>query len=143
MTPDALVEQPTSAAEIREIRERYEVALHDAKVMEQSVDGRFVDAYTGGFLLAKLVVRASGYRVKGTENHRDMFSAIPWLLGSGVQGTADALEAARRVRNRDLYDGVGFVDAEDVDALLARVAALEEVVLGWLEAKYSELNPLA
>jgi len=143
MTPDALIEQPASATEIGEIWKRYEVALHDARVPAQSVDGRYVDAYSAGFLLAKIVVRASGYRVKGGENHRDTFWAIPWLLGSGVQEIADALEAARRVRNRDLYDGVGHVDAQDVDALLARVTALETVVLGWLDENHPEFSPVA
>jgi hypothetical protein len=139
MTPDVLVEQPTSVTEIRDIWARYRTAFGDASVSQQSVDGRYVDAYSAGFLLAKTVVRASGYRVRGGENHRDTIAVVPWLLGSGIQETVDILEAARRKRNQDLYDGVGFVDEEDVRALLECVDAFEQRVLEWLGERHPDL----
>ena len=70
MTPDGLESLESDPEEIRALVERYRCALADANVDEQSVDGRYVDAYTAGFLLAKIVIRASGFRVKGGENHR-------------------------------------------------------------------------
>jgi hypothetical protein len=65
MTPDALELRATSAAEIAALFGRYDVAMADARVAGQSADGRYVDAYTAGFLLAKIIVRSSGYRVRG------------------------------------------------------------------------------
>lgn len=96
MTPDSLVEQATSTEEITDLFKRYDVAIADASLIAQSADGRYVDAYTAGFLLAKIAIRASGYRVKSGDNHRDTLSALPWLLGSEVQSSVDALDAARR-----------------------------------------------
>ena len=139
MTPDALESLPTSRAEIVELFERYKVALADAQVPQQSPDGRYIDAYTAGFLLAKIAVRASGYRVKGGENHRDTFGVLPWLVGSDAQGFADAMEAARKRRNRDLYDAAGVADEGDVSALLVRVKAFEILVRRWLEKRHPEL----
>jgi hypothetical protein len=139
VSPESLVEQPSSAAEIAELLHRFRVAIEDARLAEQSVDGRYVDAYTAGFLLAKVVLRASGYRVRGGENHRDTFAAVPWLMGTGVQATVDALDAARKKRNADLYDGAGLVDERDVSALLARTAEFEIDVLGWLRERHRDL----
>lgn len=139
MTPEALERLDTSAAEISALFGRYEVAVADAAVADQSPDGRYVDAYTAGFLLAKIVVRASGYRVRGGENHRDTLSAVPWLMGSSVQTSIDALDAARKQRNVDLYDGAGSVDDADVDDLVARVRTFEREVRSWIAAQHPDL----
>ena len=139
MTPESLVEQTTSAAEIADLFKRYAVAVVDASLVAQSADGRYVDAYTAGFLLAKIAIRAAGYRVKGGDNHRDTLGALPWLIGSDVQSSVDALDAARRVRNADMYDGAGLVDESDVDALMARVVVFERLIRAWLGDKHPEL----
>ena len=140
MTPsDALTPQPTSPREIGELLARFELARSDALVAAQSVDGRYVDAYTAGFLLAKIIVRASGYRVRGGENHRDTLSVIPWLMGTRAQEVVDALESARKKRNADLYDGVELVDEEDVAALLRRIEGFEGMVREWLDETHPNL----
>jgi hypothetical protein len=139
LTPDALERLETSAREIAELLSRFEVALQDARVFGQSADGRYVDAYTAGFLLAKLVIRASGYRVKGGENHRDTLLAVVWLMGSEAQSAVDALDAARKRRNATMYDAAGLVGDEDVLALLGRVGRFELLVRGWLRREHPEL----
>lgn len=139
MTPDSLEKRETSATEIAALFRRYEVAMADAVVAAQSTDGRYVDAYTAGFLLAKIVVRASGHRVRGGENHRDTLSAVPWLMGSVAQASIDALDAARKQRNVDLYDDAGTVEDSDVNALVQRVVAFEREVRSWMRAHHPEL----
>ncbi|MDO8963341.1 MAG: hypothetical protein Q7W30_02490 [Coriobacteriia bacterium] len=140
MTPDGLERRETSAQEIAALFGRYAVALADAGVAEQSADGRYIDAYTAGFLLAKIVVRASGYRVRGGENHRDTLSAVPWLMGSTAQRSVDVLDAARKQRNVDLYDGAGTVEDSDVRDLVSRVRTFESEVRAWLDARHPELR---
>jgi hypothetical protein len=141
MTPsESLVPQSTSSREIAELFGRFDVAERDARLEQRSPDGRYVDAYTAGFLLAKIVVRASGFRVRSGDNHRDTFSAVPWLMGTAEQATVDALDGARRKRNADLYDGAGFVDDEDVAALLRRVTSFEAAVRQWLGEQHPELT---
>ncbi len=139
MTPDSLELLPTSPGEISDLMGRYRVALSDARVVEQSVEGRYVDAYTAGFLLAKIVVRASGYRVKGGENHRDTLSAVPWVMGTNSQGAADVLDAARKRRNAAMYDAAGLVHEQDVVVLLRRVGEFETLVFDWLHSAHPEL----
>jgi hypothetical protein len=129
----------TSAREVSELLKRFESAARDARVSDQSVEGRYVDAYTAGFLLAKVVVRASGYRVKGGENHRDTLRAVPWLMGSDAQTSIDVLDAARKKRNATLYDAEGLVDETDVVALLNRVERFEKLVRSWLAKEHPEL----
>lgn len=114
------------------------MALADAELASQSADGRYLDGYTAGFLLAKTVVRAAGYRAKGGENHRDTLSVLPWLMGFWVRDSADALDAARKWRNADMYDGAGLVDDDDVVALLGRVEVFEELVTRWLATEHPE-----
>lgn len=135
----ALVEQETSPDEIRELWERYRIALDDATVAGQSVDGRYVDAYSAGFLLAKIAIRAAGYRVACGESHRDAFRALTWVCGSRMRSFAEALNGARQRRNADLYDGSGIVDERDVEELLALVASFEEEVIDWIEGAHPEL----
>src|ERR1035437_7170468 len=100
MSPDALTPAQTSPEEIAALFGRFDVAMADAAIIQQSADGRYLHAYNAGFLLAKIVVRASGYRVKGSENHHDLLSAVPWLMGSTAQASVDALDAARKYRNQ-------------------------------------------
>jgi hypothetical protein len=139
MTPDGLEPLETTPGEIRELLRRYQEARADARVMGQSVDGRYIDAYTAGFLLAKVVVRASGMRVKGGENHHDTLRAVPWLLGSESQVFVDALEAARKRRNATVYDAAGLVDEADVSDLLGRVTGFETLVMAWLAEHHADL----
>ena len=139
MGSEALEPLGTSRQEVGELLRRYRTALRDAGILEQSVDGRYVDAYTAGFLLAKVVVRGSGYRVKGGENHRDTLRAVPWLMGTEVQAYVDALDAARKRRNTAMYDAAGLVEEVDVAALLRRVELFETRVLGWLATEHPEL----
>lgn len=141
MTPDAIVPSPTTPSEIAALFGRFEIAISDASASGQSADGRYLDAYTAGFLLAKIVVRASGYRVKGSENHHDTFAALEVLMGSASRESTDALNAARKYRNQDMYDAAGLVDAADVAALLARVATFEAEVRAWLGKHHPDLAP--
>lgn len=139
MTPETLEPLETSAQEIADLLSRFDVALADASLAQQSVDGRYVDAYTAGFLLAKIVVRASGYRVGGGENHRDTLLAVPWLMGTESQSAVDALDAARKRRNATLYDAAGLVEDDDVTALVNRVKTFQALVRAWLSATHPEL----
>jgi hypothetical protein len=65
---------------------------------------------------------------------------ISALFGRFDVAMADALDAARKYRNQDLYDVAGIVDGADVDALLARVLAFEGEVRGWLAQHHPELS---
>lgn len=139
MSPEALVPLASSAKEIAELRQAYKQQLDDAQVADQSADGRYIDAYMAGFTLAKLVVRAAGYRVKGGENHRDMWLAVPWCMGTTVQPRVDFLAAARGRRNKAMYDAVGLIDDEDVELLLEQVQLFESAALKWVSEKHLEL----
>jgi hypothetical protein len=140
VTPDTLEPLATTSQEIAELFARYTVALSDARLSAQSPDGRYVDAYTAGFLLAKIAVRASGFRVKGGENHLDTLRAVPWLMGGASQASIDALEAARKRRNAAMYDAAGLVEADDVERLLERVAGFEVLLREWLATTHAELH---
>lgn len=137
--PDAVEPLAASAEEISELLERFNVAIRDAQVPAQSVDGRYVDAYTAGFLLAKTVVRASGMRVKGGENHLDTLRAVPWLMGTEAQPFIDAFDAARKRRNATMYDAAGLVEETDVLDLMLRVQGFEALVMAWLTDHHPEL----
>lgn len=139
MAPEGLVAEPTSTEEVAALLGVFAQQLADAEVTTQSVDGRYVDAYSAASTLAKLVVRASGYRVKGSENHKDTWLAVPWCMGSRTQGTADRLSSARTRRNRAMYDVVGSIEEEDVVLLIMEVRRFHSDVLAWLRECHSEL----
>jgi hypothetical protein len=60
-------------------------------------------------------------------------------MGSVARSSIDALDAARKKRNADLYDGAGLVDEADVAALVRRVIHFEGLVRAWLADRHPEL----
>lgn len=139
MPPEALIEQSTSAAEIASLFALYDVARSDATVQGLSADGRYVHAYTAGFLLAKIAIRSAGYRVRGGENHRDTLLSLPWVMGSQCDRFARLMQPARTRRSTALYDAAGGVDDEDIDDLLAEIRDFEIILRSWLSEGHPEL----
>jgi len=56
--------EPASRAEIKDLRAVVRRNLSDAQIRKLSDDGRFGHAYDAARILANIIVRASGHRVK-------------------------------------------------------------------------------
>lgn len=127
-----LVKQDSSEDEISDLLKIVERDLEDSAQTEISNDWQFGIAYNAALKLANILVRASGYRVKGQGHHMYTIAMIPLILGNYKKDDADYLDACRRKRNIVEYDCVGGATTEDVKELREFVQEFQKEVLTWL-----------
>lgn len=131
-----LVKQDSSKDEISDLIKIVERDLEDSAQTEISNDWQFGIAYNAALKLANILVRASGYRVKGQGHHMNTIAMIPLILGNHKKDDADYLETCRRKRNIVEYDCVGGATTEDVKELRGFVQEFQKEVLNWLSKNY-------
>jgi len=131
-----LVKQDSSKDEISDLIKIVERDLEDSAQTEISNDWQFGIAYNAALKLANILVRASGYRVKGQGHHMNTIAMIPLILGNHKKDDADYLETCRRKRNIVEYDCVGGATTEDVKELREFVQEFQKEVLNWLSKNY-------
>jgi hypothetical protein len=130
----------TSREEIESLRSMVERDLRDARVVGTSADTRFIVAYNAALILAKIVVAASGYRIKGAGAHRTTFDAVLCAMGAPFSQIVTFFDACRRKRNIVVYDASGRVSEREVTDLLDRVGQFRAEVEAWLAAKHPGLG---
>ena len=97
-------------AEIDAQRELAARALADASIEAVSSDGRFNHAYDAARALATVVVRACGYRVKGTGGgHYNTFLALEAADPESFTEFAAYFDLCRAKRNELSYINPGVV----------------------------------
>ncbi|MBL6992172.1 MAG: hypothetical protein ISR65_20475 [Bacteriovoracaceae bacterium] len=134
----ALVKEPTSKQEIIDL---FKIVDRDYNVSAQegiTYDWQFGIAYNAALKLANILVRASGYRVKGQGHHMNVISLIPDILGMHKKDDSEYLDTCRRKRNRVEYDCVGGATKADVTEIRGFVNEFKEEVIHWLKDNYSE-----
>ena len=130
-----LVKQDSSEAEIADLLKIVERDLDDSAQTEISDDWQFGIAYNAALKLANILVRSSGYRVKGQGHHMNTIAMISLILGPHKKDESDYLDTCRRKRNIVEYDCVGGTPAEDVRELREFVLEFQKEVLTWLANK--------
>jgi hypothetical protein len=128
-----LIMQESSKDEIADLLKIVERDLEDSAQTEISDDWQFGIAYNAALKLANILVRASGYRVKGQGHHMNTIAMIPLILGSHKKDDSEYLDTCRRKRNIVEYDCVGGATSEDVKELREFVKEFQQEVLSWLE----------
>jgi len=131
-----LIRLDSSKDEIADLLKIVERDLEDSAQTEISDDWQFGIAYNAALKLANILVRASGYRVKGQGHHMNTIAMIPLILGAHKNEDRDYLDACRRKRNIVEYDCVGGATADDVKELREFVQEFQKEVLNWLSKNY-------
>ena len=128
----------------REMQERLSVVdrnLRDAKVDGISDDLKHQTAYGAAFVLATMVLSASGHRTVGEGHHWVTFEVLPDLLGETLRELAEYFDQARSQRNRSQYDSVGDISGADAGELLIEARKFRSIVLAWLKKHRASLAP--
>ena len=128
-----LIKQESSKDEIADLLKIVERDLEDSAQTEISNDWQFGIAYNAALKLANILVRASGYRVKGQGHHMNTIAMIHLILGPHKKDDSEYLDTCRRKRNIVEYDCVGGATSEDVKELREFVKDFQKEVLSWLE----------
>jgi uncharacterized protein (UPF0332 family) len=127
-----LVAQKSSKEEIENLLGIVDRDYEDSG-RDMSHDSQFGIAYNAALKLATILLRASGYRVKGQGYHRTTIKLIPEILGKEHKDDSEYLDTCRRKRNEAEYDRAGGTTESEVNELRKFVIEFKKIVLKWLE----------
>jgi hypothetical protein len=112
--------EPASALDIDRLLAMARKHLEDAKRESNSIEGRFISAYSVGHAAGLAALRRHGYR---SENRYLVFQTLQHTVGwNAVQWRQ--LDSAHNKRNLAEYEGYLEVEASYVQALIELVALL-------------------
>lgn len=132
--------EPTSRGEIQDLRAVVHRNLADAQIKKLSDDGRFGHAYDAARILANMVVRSSGYRVKSEGGgHYNTFLALK-AADPAFAKKSVYLDACRRKRNNFLYEHANVVSNTEAEELLFHATGLSLEVDAWLKKHHPNLT---
>ena len=128
-----LEKEPSSEQEINDLFKIVERDLQDSAKSDLSFDWQFGIAYNAALKLAQILLRHSGYRVKGQGHHMHTIAMMTKILGPERKNDADYLDTCRRKRNLVEYDCVGGATHEDVVELREFVLEFKKLVIDWYQ----------
>ena len=112
--------EPTSALDIERLLDMARKHLDDAKRESNSIEGRFISAYSVGHAAGLAALRWHGYR---SENRYLVFQTLQHTVGwTAVQWRQ--LDSAHNKRNLAEYEGYLDVEPSYVQGLIALAALL-------------------
>ncbi len=122
---------------IKELWQAYERAISDARLEEQSPDGRFLDAYRAVRIVAEIVMLAEGYRpASGPGQHQVIFEFVSLVPSQDWTKEASYFQGCRRKRNVIAYERVGVVPVSEVETLIREAERFAATVKEWLEQEH-------
>jgi hypothetical protein len=134
-----VVAEPATPQEIDDLRQVVDRNLQDARAAGLSDDGRFNFAYSAARTLTTIVVRACGYRVKGTGGgHYNTFQALE-SADDAFANLAAYFDTCRVMRNESSYDEAGVVSVTDADELVREAGEFKKIVQQWLKSRHPDL----
>jgi len=139
LAENRITAEPASRHEIQDLRGVVRRNIADAQINGLSDDGRFSHAYDAARILANIVVRATGHRVKGDGGgHYNTFLALK-AADPAFEKMAVYLDACRRKRNNFLYERANIVSYTEMEDLLWHVSAFSLEVDAWLKKRHPHL----
>jgi len=137
-----LQQQPATREEIARLLLIADRDLADATVGGISRDRQFAICYEAALTLALAVLRAAGYRPRGTSpgHHWLAFALLPELMGPEQEARSRYYQACRRKRHQASYDRSGVASEVEVQELRREVQDFRAGVLAWLPTQHPELS---
>jgi hypothetical protein len=136
-----VVNESTDRQEIETLLQMAQRSLSDAHTRGLSDDGRFGLAYDAVRVLASVVVRASGYRVKlEGGGHYNTFQALH-AAGPEFEEMVLYFDACRKKRNDFQYERANIVSKLETEELLLRATTFSQTVGAWLKKNHREFAP--
>lgn len=130
--------EPTSKAEMDDLRSIVTRSLQDVAVPGLSNDARFVMAYDAARSLSKMLVRASGYRPASIGGHYNIFRALA-EVDTAFRELSEYFDSCRITRNRCEYDYAWGTSETDAESLLETVQNFAIEADSWLKAHHPHL----
>jgi hypothetical protein len=131
--------EPTSKAELDNLRSIVTRSLQDAVAPGLSADARFVMAYDAARTLSLFLVRSEGYRPKSVGGHYNTFLALQEADPTFAPLSA-YFDGCRMKRNGCEYDFAGGVTDTDADGLLKAAQQFAIDAEAWMAARHPNLT---
>jgi hypothetical protein len=131
--------EPTSKAELDNLRSIVTRSLQDAVAAGLSADARFVMAYDAARTLSLILVRSEGYRPKSLGGHYNTFLALQ-EADPTFATLSTYFDGCRMKRNGCEYDFAGGVTDTDADGLLKAVQKFKIDAEAWIKAHHPTLT---
>ena len=128
-----------SRAELNELREAVARDLADSEVEYLSADRQFTTAYNAALLSAKMVIRCSGYRVRGHGAHYITFECLKLAMGKPIHKIAKFLNQCRIKRNIADYDAAGRITDVEANEMIQVAKVLAKKVEKWIRDNHPDL----
>lgn len=132
LSENRVTREPTSKAELDNLRSIVRRCLSDVKATGLSDEQRFIIAYDAARTLSLMIVRACGYRPKRAGYHYYTFKSLEAADPAFVK-TAAYFDACRTMRNESEYDYAGAITKDDADELEATIVRFRDEVEAWVK----------
>ena len=131
--------EPTSKAELDNLRSIVTRSLQDAVATGLSADARFIMAYDAARTLSLILVRSEGFRPKSLGGHYNTFLALQ--EADPIFTTLSTyFDGCRMKRNGCEYDFAGGVSDTDANGLLKSVQQFKVDAEAWTKARHPNLT---
>lgn len=122
-----LEERPAADDEVLGFWRKALQAYGDARNASASLENRFLRAYDAGRIAALSIVRAAGYRAKGSESHHFVTFDVARSLveDAGLASALNEMNGLRTLRHAVEYEPE---DEMDVEPVAAAVRVAEKVI---------------
>jgi phage-related protein len=130
--------QPTSKAELDNLRSIVARSLSDVAATGLSADARFIMAYDAARTLSVMIVRAAGYRPRSAGGHYNTFLALE-AAEPAFAALSAYFDGCRIKRNFSEYDGAGGVTDTEAEELLRTVQQFARDTEAWIAANHPPL----
>ena len=130
--------EPTSKAELDNLRSIVTRSLQDAVAAGLSADARFVMAYDAARTLSLILVRSEGYRPKSVGGHYNTFLALQ-AADATFATLSTYFDSCRMKRNDCEYDFAGGVSDTDAEELLKAVQQFKVDAEDWMKMHHPNL----
>lgn len=119
---------PVSEIELDNLMNIVNRDINDAHVELISNDRRFTAAYNAALQLCTIIIRKSGYRMKGKGHHYNTFKSVGMLLGNEYKDTIAYFDSCRNKRNKAEYDYVLDISDTELKELISEVTQFRKIV---------------
>lgn len=119
---------PVADEELNHLMDIVNRDMDDAKVKLISNDRRFTAAYNAALQLCTIIIRKSGYRIKGKGHHYNTFRAAGMILGKQYKDIIVYFDACRNKRNKAEYDYVLNISDTELEELISEVTKFNKIV---------------
>jgi hypothetical protein len=135
----SIAREPTSKAELDDLRSIVRRSLMDALVPGLSDEARFVMAYDAARNLSVMLVRAEGYRPRTSMGgHYHTFLALK-EVDPAFAPLSLYFDSCRRKRNSSEYTVAGLISGTDADDLVAAVQKFATEAEAWIKTYHPAL----